>query len=165
MIESDRLCIVILEDNAERREAMQARLRDRLPQYDVAFFATAAECIDFLQRRLPSVLAVSLDHDLDLIATGTGQWLDPGTGRDVADFLATQTPVCPVVVQTTNRPAGDGMVRVLTEGGWPVERVIPYEDLEWISQLWFPTLRTAMSEWTKSAPGSASTAPGPVRIS
>ncbi|MDZ4684270.1 MAG: cyclic-phosphate processing receiver domain-containing protein [Planctomycetaceae bacterium] len=162
MMESTRLCLVILEDNADRRIAMSERLNDRLPQYDVCYFATAAECIDFLHRRLSQVLAIALDHDLDPIPAGTGRLLDAGTGREVADFLASQAPVCPVIVHTTNLPAGEGMVEVLKDAGWPVERVIPYGDLEWISQLWFPTLRSAMSAWTRaeepvlglSAPGA-----------
>jgi CheY-like chemotaxis protein len=144
------LNIVILEDNAERQALMQERLQDRLPQYRPHFFATAAECIGFLQRRLPDTVAIALDHDLDMIPIGSQRMLDAGTGRDVADYLATQTPICPVVVHTTNLPAADGMSAVLQESGWQVERVAPYGDLEWISELWFPSLREAMSVWTRT---------------
>ena len=157
MIESPRLCIVILEDDADRQAAMQERLQDRLPQYETCFFATAAGCIDFLHRRLDSALAIVLDHDLDLIPGGSGRLLDTGTGRDVADYLSTQKPSCPVLIHTTNAMAGDGMWQVLHDAGWMVERVVPYGDLEWISEGWFPALRSLMFAWTRHTPRRTTT--------
>lgn len=145
------LGFVILEDNDERRAAMRERLMDRFPQYSVSFFSTAAECVDHLQRHLPGVLAVSLDHDLELIPIGNGRTLEPGTGREVADFLAAQAPSCPILVHSTNAPASVAMIQELEDSGWPVYQVSPYGDLEWISERWFPTLREAMSSWTRTA--------------
>jgi CheY-like chemotaxis protein len=134
---------VILEDNEDRRAAMRECLEDRFPQYPIRFFATAAETIRFLRLHLDETLVVSLDHDLDLISGAPGRMFDPGTGRDVADYLATQPPVCPVVIQTTNVPAGDGMERVLQEAGWTTTRVTPYGDLEWVAEVWFRLMRNA----------------------
>lgn len=157
MMSCDALCLIILEDNEERREAMLGRLRDRLPQYEVIFAATAIECIDWLHRRWESVLAISLDHDLDLICGPAGTWLEPGTGRQVADFLAERSPVCPVVIHSTNVSAVEGMQEVLEAGGWPVERIAPYGDVEWISEVWFPGLRSVMTDWTRRSPAVPTT--------
>lgn len=133
--------IAILEDSKERQEMMRSCLEDRFYQYEVHFFDSALEMIDYLKENLLDVLALSLDHDLDFKQTESGELLDPGTGRDVADFLAKQPPACPIVMHTTNVPAADGMELVLSDAHWQTCRVVPYGDLEWIPDLWFRTIR------------------------
>lgn len=151
---AEKLAIVILEDNQDRRDAMAERFSDRLPQYDVVFAATSAECIDWLHRKWSTLLAISLDHDLEPIAREHQRWIDAGTGRDVAEFLAEQTPVCPVVIHSTNVPASAEMQQQLEQTGWSVSRIIPYGDLEWVSQDWFPAIRQAMDAWVRQ-PGNS----------
>ena len=136
--------IAILEDNEERCNAMRTVLQDRFPQYPIRFFATAAEMIRYLRLHLPNMIAIALDHDLDLIAGGVNRLFDPGTGRDVADYLATEDAVCRVVIHTTNQPAAEGMEQALRDAGWRTKRVIPYGDLEWIPEIWFPAMRNAI---------------------
>lgn len=138
---SDPLEIVILEDNLDRRIVMRDCLTERFPQYAVRYFVTAGEMIAFLQNKLPCVLAIALDHDLDLIPIDPRRSLDPGTGRDVADFLATKVPTCPVLIHTTNSPAAVGMRRELAESGWTTDRVIPSDGENWIRSEWLPQLR------------------------
>jgi hypothetical protein len=70
--------------------------------------------------------------------------LDPGTGRDVAEYLAQQAPSCPVIIHTTNAIAGDGMEFLLRDAGWNIQRVHPCGDLEWIPSQWFRTVRNAI---------------------
>src|SRR4051812_43312889 len=94
--------IVILEDNAERRDIMRACLADRFYSFDAHFFDDAGEMIRFLETQLFDTLVISLDNDLELKPTPDGRCTDPGEGRQVAEFLAQQTPVCPVIVATTN---------------------------------------------------------------
>jgi hypothetical protein len=136
--------IAILEDNEDRREEMAVCLKDRFPQYPVQFFATAAETIRFLRLHLDDCLLIGLDHDLDLIEGANGQLFDPGSGRDVADYLATRRPTCPVTIHTTNVPAAEGMRAALEEAGWATSQVVPYGDREWIGQLWLRTVRNAV---------------------
>lgn len=136
--------IAILEDDIDRQKAMAECLADRFPQYAVRFFATAAEMIWFLRRQLPEVLAIGLDHDLELVPVAGDAVLDSGTGRDVAEYLASEVPVCPVVIHTTNGPAGTGMERVLQEAGWSTSRVVPYGDLDWVAEVWFRMMRDAI---------------------
>ena len=33
---------------------------------------------------------------------------------------------------------------LLDENGWSVSRISPYGDLEWIGEVWLPTVRTAI---------------------
>jgi hypothetical protein len=136
--------IFILEDNAERRDAMRDCVRDRFHQFEACFFVEAEEMIAAFQQHLGETILISLDHDLEPQEATKGTWIDPGDGRMVADFLAQRPAVCPVIVHTSNSPAAAGMIRVLDEAGWITHRVAPYFDIQWIAQSWFPTVRQAI---------------------
>ena len=99
--------IAILEENAERRQAMRERLQDRFP-YHVEFFITAHEAIHWLSKHLNEVLVLALDHDLEPDSSMPKD--DPGTGRDVAEFLAEREPLYPIIIHSTNVPASIGRV-------------------------------------------------------
>jgi hypothetical protein len=136
--------IAILEDNEERQALMRACLSDRFYQYDTHLFASAAETICFLDDHLADTLVIGLDHDLELQPGPDGRCVDPGTGREVADYLAGKAPVCPIIIRTTNGPAAVGMERVLHDAHWQTRRVIPFDDLQWIEREWFPAVRRAI---------------------
>lgn len=136
--------ILILEDNQDRQAAMQRCLQDRFHQYETVFFNDAHEMAGYLESNLGDALIISLDHDLELMDQRNGAVADPGTGRTVADYLATKTPVCPIVIATTNSSAGDGMEFLLRDANWEIHRVYPWGDLEWIPSHWFRTLRNAI---------------------
>jgi hypothetical protein len=136
--------IAVLEDNPERAAEMRRCLNDRFYQYELRFFDDAADMKAFLEANLPETLLISLDHDLELQQLPTGEVIDPGTGRDIADFLSDRAPVCPVVIHTTNTPAAEGMESVLNESHWRTFRVSPFNDLEWIPTEWFRTVRRAI---------------------
>jgi CheY-like chemotaxis protein len=138
------MIIAILEDNPERREAMRSCLKDRFYQYEIQFFDGAAEMIRFLDDHLHEILVISLDHDLDSKLDGSAGWLDMGCGREVADYLAGKTPVCPVVVHSINSVAAVGMEMILRETHWKTMRVVPFYDLAWIQTEWFSAIRRAI---------------------
>lgn len=133
--------IMVLEDNSERRRPIDECLADRFAQYRVVMFATAGEFIDHYCRSSTPPLAIRLDHDLELIPITNRKCIDPGSGRDVADFLATQVPAAPVIIHSSNSIAVFGMTEVLREVGWQVHRVIPSSDVDWIYGDWFRTVR------------------------
>ena len=147
------LKIVILEDNAERQAAMQRCLQNRFCQFEAVFFPAAAPMQDYCAVNLDETILISLDHDLELQPGPNGRCLDPGTGRDVADYLAGRQPTCPVVIHTSNGPAADGMAMVLQDAHWQTYRVVPADDLEWIPTTWFRVIRRAIVG--KTANGSA----------
>jgi hypothetical protein len=136
--------IVILEDNADRRSAMQACLADRFYTFDSHFFDEPAAMIEFLRAHLAETIAISLDNDLDMKPGADGRLTDVGEGRRVAEFLATQEPVCPVVIHTSNGPAADAMTAALNDSGWTTRRVLPFDDTAWILDDWFPAMRRAI---------------------
>jgi hypothetical protein len=135
------LKIVILEDNEERQAIMRACLEDRFYMYEHRFFVDAAAMIHFLNDHLAEAIVISLDHDLDGGCDEYGRLIDVGTGRDVADYLATHVPVCPVVIHTSNSDCAIGMEQELHAARWQTRRVVPFDDLTWIEQAWFPVIR------------------------
>jgi hypothetical protein len=138
-------CIVILDDEPERIHEMTRCLAARVPKHELIVFDNAPDMIDWLTQNLDRVHLICLDHDLGPNRTRSGELFDPGTGRDVADFLARQRPICPVIVHTTNSFAAPGMAMVLNDSGWKHEAVVPYNDLEWISAIWIDLVANTFS--------------------
>lgn len=136
--------ILILEDNQDRQAVMGRCLKDRFYQHEILFFDDAAEMRRFLELRLDEALLIALDHDLELKPASNGQLVDPGTGREIAEFLAGQRPICPIIIHTTNSAAGDAMEFLLRDARWEVRRVHPYGDTEWIPEVWFRAVRNAI---------------------
>jgi CheY-like chemotaxis protein len=136
--------IIVLEDNEDRRAAMQRCLEERFYPFEAQFFDESPAVIDYLRAHLPEALVICLDHDLELKQGPDGKLRDPGSGRDVADFLAGQPPHCPVVIHTSNSLAAVGMEAVLKESRWKTYRVLPCGDLDWIGTEWFRTVRRAL---------------------
>ncbi|MBL8826883.1 MAG: hypothetical protein JNM18_07830 [Planctomycetaceae bacterium] len=137
---------LILEDNRDRRVAMIARLMERFPFLRVTFFDSATEMIRAMSAlEWREVVVIALDHDLEMIGKADGSWSDPGTGLEVAQWLAARPQsACSVVVHTTNAHGGNAMVDVLTQAQWDVARVTPYDDLQWIDDAWFTAMRNAI---------------------
>ena len=70
---------------------------------------------------------------------------DPGTGLDVAEFLSLHSPVCPVILHTSNFDGRLSMHNQLRAGGWAVATVPPRES-DWIQTSWLPLAKRLM-EW------------------
>lgn len=136
--------IAILEDNIDRQAVMRRCLADRFYTFDAHFFDEAGEMIRFLDRHLTETLVISLDNDLELKPGSDGRMIDPGAGVDVAEYLAGQPAVCPVVIHTTNTAAAEMMTTALDAAGWLTKRVIPFDDMTWIESDWFFVIRRAL---------------------
>jgi hypothetical protein len=77
---------------------------------------------------------ISLDHDL---VAQPGALNDPGTGLEVAEFLARHKPVCPIILHTSNNERRWSMHNELRFAGWTVEIVGPLKT-DWIRKSWLP---------------------------
>lgn len=129
--------IVVLESNHRRRHAMSDYLMDRFPQYDMEFFESAPIMIQSMKESgLDDLILIALDHDLIIDPDRHQATTDLGDGVDIAAWLSQKSPVCPVIVHTTNQTGGDRMVEMLQAGRWQVERIVPYSDLDWINERW-----------------------------
>jgi CheY-like chemotaxis protein len=114
--------VLILEDNVERRTALE-RAASSLglePKVWKDAHTMQAECEIFF----PEAALISLEHDLD-----------HGTGLEVAKFLAARQPVCPVIVHSANTDRSFSMCNELRFADWKVDRVGPIGE-KWADKYW-----------------------------
>ena len=123
----------MLEDEAERLvrfESVFAALRESV---EWRHWRTASDFIEGYRSRVRDPKLICLDHDL---FTDSPDDPDPGDGRDVAEFLATQEPCCHVIIHSSNGPAADSMYFTLSDANWDVEKVAPMGE-DWIEAHWW----------------------------
>lgn len=132
--------IAILEDDNARLAAMQSQIENTYPGAKVFAFDNSSRMIEWLQVNLDRTQLISLDHDLKL-EVADGSYKDHGTGREVVEYLVSQSPACPVIVHSSNADAASGMVEELKATAWSVTRVFPHDDLRWIEASWIKTIR------------------------
>jgi hypothetical protein len=143
--------VAILEDDAGRIAAMRASLAKVLPGTEALFFENARKTIAWLGEHQGEVVLISLDHDLPL-RNDAGLMMDFGTGREVADYLASVLPTCPVIVHSSNDHGASGMFFALRDAGWPCGRVYPCDDQVWISDAWAEQVRRYVRDgWVNPA--------------
>ena len=132
-----RRTVIILEDDAERIRHFEAAVASFGPDYRLRLWhdapTMAAECLPVLLE----CCLISLDHDLNPMPGATQ---DPGTGLEVAELLARQPPVCPVIIHTSNAERRWSMHNEFRFGHWKVEIVPPIGN-GWIQQSWLPRAR------------------------
>ena len=135
------LKIAILEDNVDRQAVMRRCIADRFYTFDAHFFDESGAMIRFLDLHLTEAVAISLDNDLELKPGPDGRMIDPGSGVEVAEYLANKPAVCPVVIHTTNTNAAESMKSLLAAAGWGTRRVVPFDDMNWIESDWLFAMR------------------------
>ena len=86
---------------------------------------------------------ISLDHDLYRLEPDDPE---PGTGRDVANYLATLRPECPVIIHSTNTDAAWGMYNELTYANWQVELIHHLDEPRWIQERWIKLIWTLIND-------------------
>jgi CheY-like chemotaxis protein len=132
--------ILILEDNPERREAMEKWLAERLSMYGRILTDDPGEFLRHLAEHESDVLVVSLDHDLHERPDGNTTL----TGMLVVDRLVEMPATFPVLLHTSNRHDGARMESRLLEADWKVTWVKPFEDTVWVGTDWYPALKRAI---------------------
>lgn len=132
--------VVILDDSVERLESMQDCLTE-YSQWSIRCFDNAPDLISWLSTHLEECCLISLDHDLGSDRSIQGEWINPGTGRDVVNFLASQFPHCPTIIHSSNSQEVIGMEMTLGGSYWTFERVFPHRDLDWIQTDWVSTVK------------------------
>jgi len=133
--------ILILEDNEDRIRDFQNAVNSLGQTFSIRIWYDAPSMVADLPSALNWACLISLDHDLNPQPNVT---TDPGTGLEVAEFLAKQPPVCPVLIHSTNYEKAWSMHNELRFGGWSVGRVGPLGD-DWIKCLWLPTVKVLLN--------------------
>lgn len=130
------MLVAILDDDSSRWAEMERSLQVSMSQIKPHFFDNAPDMIAWVARHLDDVALVSLAHDLGPSRFRDGMLFDPGTGRDVTDFLLEQDRHFPVVVHTTGGPKSKGMLSLLERAGWLCVQIEPKRGLAWIAGEW-----------------------------
>ena len=86
--------ILVLEDNDDRREAMQQWLTERLSMYELLLTDDPNECIDHIRGCRQNILVASLDHDLHERPDHSTTL----TGMQVVDYMVGIVPAFPVLL-------------------------------------------------------------------
>lgn len=133
-----RRTVLILEDNPERVATFTAVLRDSAIGLEPKIWPDAGSFIAEAERHFSDAALISLDHDLN---PQPGALVDPGTGVEVAEFLADYLPVCPVLIHSSNADRAWSMFNELRFAHWSVQRVGPDQDLAWVRKFWLPEVR------------------------
>lgn len=129
--------IVMLEDDRDRIARFQSMLTDPTVNGSLTVSRTAYDFINSYETSNSTPDLIALDHDL---FTDRPDDPDPGDGRDVAAYLASKQPVCPVLIHSTNAPAAESMLFTLDEVGWTVDRISPLGE-DWIEAYWYPYMK------------------------
>ncbi len=134
--------LLILDDSIERLTAFKQISPKLAGNIEIKTWLNAPSMLAEVDDYLSQAVLISLDHDLYKQVDSEP---DPGSGRDVADYLATCTPVCPVIIHTTNIDAAWGMYNVLSFAGWQVE-VLSHTGLaEWYEKSWLATAKKCLN--------------------
>ncbi len=116
--------ILILEDNDERIAGFEAAVAKLGDGFELKIWQDAYSMIAECEVFFPTVALISLDHDLNPQPEVT---TDPGTGLDVAKFLAACRPVCPLIIHSTNVDRAYSMHNELRFADWSAGESAPSE--------------------------------------
>jgi ADP-ribosylglycohydrolase len=144
--------ILILEDNDERIAAFERAVITLRSDFQLRLWHDAPTMIKECEAYFPTAALISLDHDLN---PRLGTMVDPGTGLDVAKFLAERSPVCPVIIHSTNTERAWSMDNELRFADWIVQQVGPLGN-DWIETSWLwctrELLRNSTNTWHATIP-------------
>jgi hypothetical protein len=133
--------ILILEDNEDRIRNFKTAVKSLGGNFSERIWFDSPNMIADLPSVLNQACLISLDHDLNPQPNVT---TDPGTGLEVAEFLAKQKPICPVLIHSTNHEKAWSMHNELRFANCQVDRVGPIGD-DWIQCLWLPKVKSLLN--------------------
>ena len=129
--------ILMLEDESHRLTRFESVLSKLGDAIEWQHWRTAADFIAGYEAKSREPVLICLDHDL---FTEHPDDPDPGDGRDVAKYLANQTPCCHVIIHSSNAIAADSMYFTLKDANWDAERIAPLGQ-DWIESYWWDTAK------------------------
>ena len=131
--------VVILEDDSRRIAAMRSTATREAPDWDLRFFVDANELVTWLKSPAALPDLISLDCDLD---STESRGIECGSGEDVAEFLSSTRPQCPVIIHSTNALRAPAMHLNLALVGMSHVYLCPFRD----PAEWAQDLRTAFAD-------------------
>src|SRR5579859_1484641 len=157
--------ILILEDNDERIAAFEKAVAGLGNGFALKVWRDAHSMIRECEEYFPTAALISLDHDLN---PQPGVTADPGTGLDVAKFLADYLPVCPLIIHSTNVDRVYSMLNEMRFARWVADRVGPL-GTDWIETTWSKRAKEMLAgfpnTWRTNFPSDHSNRVGRMRLS
>jgi hypothetical protein len=135
--------ILILEDSDNRITGFKKVAAELGDGFALKIWRDAPSMIAEGEQFFPNAALISLDHDLIPLR---GVTANPGTGMDVAQFLADFLPVCPVLIHTSNTDRAYSMQNELRFANWMVNRIEPW-GTDWIATSWAKRVRELLAEY------------------
>ncbi|HET7623810.1 MAG TPA: ADP-ribosylglycohydrolase family protein [Verrucomicrobiae bacterium] len=135
--------LLILEDNPDRSAQFRAAIKELGEEWSIQIWPDAPSMIAQCEQYFENAHLISLDHDLN---PQPGVTTDPKSGLEVAKFLTSHLPICPVIIHSSNTDASWSMHNEFRFAGWSAERVGPIGE-DWILKLWLPKVRQAIANW------------------
>ena len=140
--------ILLLEDNDQRIAGFQKAVAGWGGGCELKIWRDAPSMVAGMVDYFSTAALISLDHDLN---PQPGATSDPGTGMEVAQFLADFLPACPVLIHSTNTDRVYSMLNELRFAHWRVDRVGPLGE-DWIETTWARRAREWMAEHSNTWP-------------
>ena len=137
--------IFVLDNGPARIEAIWKSLRSRELDKATTIVDNVPDAIFWLSRNLHNCGVISLTHDLGGEQIRDGFLWDPGTGRDIANYLAERSPVCPVILHTDNFFVRPQMQCILDRGEWSHSFVAPGNRMDWVEKEWLPKVLAGLA--------------------
>jgi hypothetical protein len=138
--------ILILEDSRDRITGFERAVAELGDGFELKLWRDAPSMITECEQYFSSAALISLDHDLK---SQSGATTNPGTGMDVARFLAEFPRVCPVLLHSSSTECALLMRNELRLAGWVADRVGPL-GTQWIGTTWVRRMRELISEYPNS---------------
>jgi hypothetical protein len=133
--------ILILEDNEDRIKNFRFAVKSLGENLTLRIWFDAPTMIAEMSSVLNQACLISLDHDLN---PQPDVRTDPGTGLEVAEFIAKHSPICPVLIHSTNHEKAWSMHNEFRFAGGQVDRVGPIGD-DWVQCLWLPKVKALLN--------------------
>ena len=133
--------ILILEDNETRLLGFLRALSDTGSPLKVKVWNDAHTMMAEVDQYINDACVISLDHDLYPTDVDHD---DPGDGLDVARYLATFDPACPVIIHSSNADRSRVMQGELELAGWTCTMVGPFGE-GWVEKDWLPVVLRAVA--------------------
>jgi hypothetical protein len=138
--------ILILEDSRDRIAGFERAVAELGDGFELKLWRDAPSMMAECEQYFSSAALISLDYDLQ---RQQGATTNPGTGMDVARFLAEFLPVCPVLLHSSSTEHAHLMQNELRLAGWVADRVGPL-GAQWIGITWVRRMRELISEYPNS---------------
>jgi hypothetical protein len=134
---STQKTVLIFEDNAKRIADFERTVPALGEHFALKVWRDAPSMISECEQFFSSASLISLTYGSE-----PKPW---DTGLEVAKFLATCRPACPIIIHTSNSDRAHSMQNELRFADWNTELVSPLAE-NWVQTHWFETARKMVTE-------------------